>query len=202
MMLSDKYRPRHWAEIIGQDEAVAKLRRITTRPGWVGGVLLLTGPSGCGKTTAAKIIGDEANPEDPAATITIDSRGCTLERMREVEADMAYYPWAGHRKTYIIDEAQSMSKTAQEYALGMLERLPAHRIIVATSTESAPFESAALMSRWVRVRFAPLTKELITRHTATVAALEGIEIEPWRIQRLAEQAQGNMRSVLCELMAE
>ena len=55
MRLSDKYRPKSFAEVIGQDKAVTILKRLTSRA-WGGRAYWLAGNSGTGKTTLAWVL--------------------------------------------------------------------------------------------------------------------------------------------------
>ena len=52
MNLYEKYRPQTFEEVLGQDKAVAKIRRIIDR-GWGGQAFWISGASGTGKTTLA-----------------------------------------------------------------------------------------------------------------------------------------------------
>lgn len=55
-MLFEKYRPRTFADVVGQDKAVATIRRTLERGGAGGRAFWISGPSGAGKTTLARII--------------------------------------------------------------------------------------------------------------------------------------------------
>ena len=57
MRLFEKYRPRMWSELVGQDRAVKLARRIIERPGFDRGAFWIEGAgqhnSGIGKTSLA-----------------------------------------------------------------------------------------------------------------------------------------------------
>lgn len=55
MNIQEKYRPRDFAEVIGQEKAINKLT-VIGRNGYGGKALWISGPSGCGKTTLARIV--------------------------------------------------------------------------------------------------------------------------------------------------
>ena len=54
--LYERFRPQTWDEFIGQDKAVARIRRIIDRPSFNGDCFWIVGPSGTGKTSLAWII--------------------------------------------------------------------------------------------------------------------------------------------------
>lgn len=55
MSLANKYRPRVFSEVVGQEEATAVLKSILSK-GWQPLALMITGPFGTGKTTNARLI--------------------------------------------------------------------------------------------------------------------------------------------------
>lgn len=54
--LYEKYRPRQWDAVVGQDSIIRRLALIDKKFGLLGQVFWLAGPSGCGKTTIARLI--------------------------------------------------------------------------------------------------------------------------------------------------
>ena len=63
MQLFEKYRPRAFDDVVGQDKAVAVLRRLERSGGLAGRAYFVSGASGTGKSTLGRIIagmvGDE-----------------------------------------------------------------------------------------------------------------------------------------------
>ncbi len=58
--LYEAYRPKQWADVVGQPKAVAKLDRFRKRRGTLAGdCYFLSGSSGTGKTSIALLIADE-----------------------------------------------------------------------------------------------------------------------------------------------
>ena len=54
-MLAERYRPTGLDDVVGQERAVAQVRRVLER-GWGGRAWWITGTSGTAKTTLARII--------------------------------------------------------------------------------------------------------------------------------------------------
>lgn len=80
MRLIDKYQPRTWSDIIGQEKAIAKIRRIVERPGFSGDAFWLTGNSGVGKTSTAKVLADQF--AEPWNIFELDGEVCTVDAVR------------------------------------------------------------------------------------------------------------------------
>ena len=64
MRLTEKYRPRSWDDVVGQDKIVNALKKIAGR-GWSLPHMLFIGPPGCGKTSAANVLGKVIDPNLP-----------------------------------------------------------------------------------------------------------------------------------------
>src|SRR4051812_16849702 len=60
--LFEQYRPASWAEVVGQDKALAKIETLRKR-GLGGRAWLITGQSGTGKTTIARLLAGEVADE-------------------------------------------------------------------------------------------------------------------------------------------
>ena len=58
--LFEKYRPKTFDEVLGQDKAIHKIELLLAR-GWGGRAWWISGASGAGKTTLARIIAGQNN---------------------------------------------------------------------------------------------------------------------------------------------
>lgn len=57
-MLTEQYHPKTWADVVGQDKVVQRIRALAKR-GLTGRAYWLSGQSGTGKTTIAQLIAAE-----------------------------------------------------------------------------------------------------------------------------------------------
>lgn len=204
MNLAEKHRPKTWDEVVGQEKAIARIRQLAQR-GLSGRAFWISGPSGAGKTTIARLLAAEI--ADPLNVTEIDATALTPAALREVESSMQYYGWgkgARNGKAYILNESHGLRKDAIRQLLVLLERLPAHVMVVFTTTcdGQALFEdyddASPLLSRCVQI---PLARRNLAsafaeraRQIATAEGLNGRPIEEY--VRLAKECRNNLRAML------
>lgn len=197
--LDQKYRPRRLEDVAGQEAAVATIRA------WGGKIprcILLHGGPGCGKTTAARILAEE-----------LDIRGRDLketncgilespiEFVRDIEARMNMSAFkTGGKKAWILDEAQTFSrqKGAQEALLKVLEDCPddVHFFLCTTDPKRI---LEPVRSRCTPVAIKALTELALTELLSSVAAAEGIQLDPDVAEALVASAAGSARVAIKSL---
>ena len=163
---------------------------------------LFVGGSGLGKTTLAMATCNELEAE----LHHIPSQKCTVESIETVRRKCQYLPMLGKRFHFIlIDEADSMSKAAQDALLSLLDSTnrPADTIFVFTCNDDSRLESR-FVSRCFRVEFSSYgvakdATELLSRvwrneapETATAP----------NFQRIVKESNNNIRAALMELEQE
>jgi DNA polymerase-3 subunit delta' len=175
-----------FAEICGQDRAVALLRR-----SWAGGRLAqaycFAGPPGVGKRTAALALAQAVNCLSPASTgMNRDAcgtcRSCrriaagqhpdvtlvtplektvvTIEQVRDVAARASLRAYEGNVKVWIVDPADQMQEPAANAFLKTLEE-PAGRSLFILVTTAFTRLLPTIRSRCQEVRFNPLGDEAL-----------------------------------------
>lgn len=204
--LYERYRPRTWSEVVGQDKVLRRIDTIRTRGGLAGRAYWIAGQSGTGKTTIARLIAAEvAGP----AVEEIDATGLTPAALREIETGMSYYSLTHETgRAYIVNEAHGLGKAAIRQLLVLLERLPSHVVVIFTTTcegQELLFEDSEdvnpLLSRCLRLDLArrDLAKPFAERAMA-IARAEGVDGQPLeRYIKLAQNSRNNLREMLQEI---
>jgi replication-associated recombination protein RarA len=82
IMLTEQYRPRTWADVVGQDKLVARIQALAKR-GLAGRAYWLSGQSGTGKTTIARLLAAEV--ADDFMVQEVDASTLTLSALAELE---------------------------------------------------------------------------------------------------------------------
>jgi replication-associated recombination protein RarA len=182
--LAEKYRPTTWEQVVGQDRAVATLRRIEERSGFGGRAVWISGPSGTGKTTIARIIAHSV--ADPFFTREYHSADqLTAAELAECERTMYLTAWGKGGRAFIINEAHGLRAQAQRHLDGLLEPVPDRCVWIFTTTwdgEEALFDgidARPLLGRCIQVR---LTNQGLAqafgRRAMEIARAEGLDGQP------------------------
>jgi DNA polymerase-3 subunit gamma/tau len=201
--LTEQYRPKTWAEVVGQEKIVNRLLALRRR-GLAGRAYWLSGQSGTGKTTIARLIAAEV--ADEFCIQEVDAAGLTVAMLRELERDSHIAGWGEKAgRAFIVNEAHGLRKDVIRQLLVLLERIPAHVAWIFTTTcegQESLFEdyddASPLLSRCLRLElarrdlarpFAERAKQIAERE-----GLNGLPLE--RYVKLAQSYRNNFRAML------
>lgn len=214
-VLARKWRPKIFADLVGQEHVTRALQNALTE-GRLHHAYLLTGTRGVGKTTIARILAKSFNCEqvkegEPcgicSACTQIDAGGFVdlleidaasntgIDNIREVLENAQYAPTAGHFKVYIIDEVHMLSKSAFNAMLKTLEEPPEHVkfILATTDPHKVPVTVLSRCLQFVLRNMQPLQ---IQQHLAHVLKVEQIPFAENALSLIARAAMGSMRDAL------
>ncbi|HXG79686.1 MAG TPA: DNA polymerase III subunit gamma/tau [Methyloceanibacter sp.] len=217
--LARKYRPKVFAELIGQDAMVRTLRNAFAS-GRIAQAYMLTGVRGVGKTTTARLIARALNYEAPGVegpTLDMTEEGAHCRAILEsrhldvVEMDAAshtgiddirelidsahYKPNIARYKVYILDEVHMLSKPAFAGLLKTLEEPPEHVKFIFATTEVRKVP-VTVLSRCQRFDLKRIDIETLTEHLADIAAKEGATAARPALALIARAAEGSVRDAL------
>ena len=210
--LALKYRPRRFADLVGQG-SVADTLRSAVATGKLKHVYLFSGTRGVGKTSAARIFarainclqprdGEPCNECEACVSIMdqrasdvfeIDAASYTkVDQTRDVLAGVVYRPAALRYKVYIIDEAHMLSKSSFNALLKTLEEPPEHVIFVLATTEPDKI-IPTVRSRCQKYHFASPTASDLAATFRGILDAEGIAYEDTAIELIVQEAAGSVR---------
>lgn len=218
-----KYRPRSFAEVIGQDHIVRALSQAIERQR-IGQAYLLVGPRGVGKTTTARIIAKSMNCENgPTVEPCLECDMCLeIERggdidvveidgasnngvddVRSIRDAVQTNPIRDRRKIHIIDEVQRLSGQAFDALLKTLEEPPAHAMFLFATTDPHKIPDT-IVSRCQIFEFRRIREEDIQTKLQRVCDAEGMKVEAEVLRAIAHGCRGGMRdaeSMLDQVLA-
>ena len=150
-----KYRPRTFADVLGQDHVVQTLRNAIEQDR-LAHAYLFVGPRGTGKTSTARIFAKALNcsggprvdfdPDEDLCQEIAEGRSLDVleidgasnngvEQVRELRDTVNYAPANARFKIYYIDEVHMLTNQAFNALLKTLEEPPEHVKFIFATTE-------------------------------------------------------------------
>ncbi len=220
-VLARKYRPASFDDLIGQDAMVRTISN-AFETGRIPQAWILTGVRGVGKTTTARILARALNYQLPDGSVKgptvampqlgvhcraiMESRHIDVIEMdaashngvddvRQINDAIRYAPVQGRYKVYILDEVHMLSGAAFNALLKTLEEPPPHAKFIFATTEINKVP-VTVLSRCQRFDLRRVEAALLVKHLDSIAAKEGIGVEPEALALIARAAEGSVRDAL------
>ena len=215
LALARKWRPKKFAELVGQEHVVKALRNALDT-GKVHHAFLFTGTRGVGKTTIARIFAKSLNCETGVGSepcgqcavclevdagrfvdlIEIDAASNTgVDDVRELIDSAQYAPARGRYKVFLIDEVHMLSKNAFNALLKTLEEPPGHVKFLLATTDPQKLP-VTVLSRCLQFNLRRLREDEIVGQMTHILAAENISAEKPALELLGAAADGSLRDGL------
>ncbi len=214
-VLYRKYRPRFFADVVGQPQVTMTLKNQLTR-GRIAHAYLFTGSRGTGKTTCAKILARAVNclapvDGDPCGkcdicrgleegslmdVVEIDAASNNgIENIRSLIEEAAFTPAGAKYRVYIIDEVHMLSVQAFNALLKTLEEPPPHVVFILATTEVHKL-LPTILSRCQRFDFHRIDPQAMAGRLLEVAEKEEAQLDQDAAALIARIADGALRDAL------
>src|SRR4030081_3565315 len=204
MALARKWRPKKFAELVGQ-EHVRRALTNALETGRVHHAFLFTGTRGVGKTTIARIFAKCLNCETGGTAtpcgvcgacreidsgrfvdlIEVDAASNTkVDDTRELLDNVQYSPARGRYKVYLIDEVHMLSTHSFNALLKTLEEPPPHVKFLLATTDPQKLPGTVLF-RVLQFSLRRLSPALMIKRMTEIAQAEQIDCEPEALRLVA-----------------
>lgn len=211
-VLSLKYRPKNFDELIGQ-EAVSRSLSNALDSKRLANAYLFSGLRGSGKTSSARILAksmlckngptshpcevcDSCKMANENAHIDIIEMDAASRRkiddIRELIERTKTYPSISRYKVFIIDEVHMLTKEAFNAFLKTLEEPLEHIKFILATTDPLKLP-ATILSRTQHFRFKPISQNLVINHLANILNKENIPFEDEALKIIARSGEGSLR---------
>ncbi|MFP4654596.1 MAG: replication factor C small subunit [Methanohalobium sp.] len=198
----EKYRPFKLDDIVGQGEAIKRLKSYISTKNLPH--LLFSGPPGVGKTAAAVAIAKELFGDVWRQNFTelnaSDERGIDVVRTKIKDFSKTSPIGGADFKIIFLDEADALTPDAQSALRRTMERYTNNcRFILSCNYSSKIIEP--IQSRCAVYRFRSLSHEAVEIRVRYIAEQEGLEISEDGIEAIKYVSQGDMRKAINALQA-
>lgn len=218
MALYHKYRPKTFADVIGQTHVTTTIIN-QIKNDKIAHAYLFSGPRGIGKTTIARILAKSINCEDLQANKGIPCNKCQtcqeidnsrsidviemdaathtqVDNIRENVIENAQFrPNKSKYKIFIIDEVHMLSTASFNALLKTIEEPPKHVIFILATTELNKIPDT-IISRCQRYNFTKVDKQELKKYLENISEKENVIVETEVLNRVVKKSEGCVRDAL------
>ncbi|KAH7295142.1 hypothetical protein KP509_27G034600 [Ceratopteris richardii] len=210
--LSQKYRPKAFEEVVGQNIVTQALSNAILR-GRIAPVYLFQGSRGTGKTTAARIFAAAlicSSPEDrrPCGFCreckNVGAGKCSevrevdaasnngIEKVKALLEETISSPALSRYKVFIVDECHVLTAETWNALLKILEEPPTNVVFILITTDPDRLPLTAV-SRCQKFPFPKIKESEIVKRLQQLAEQEKFLVDPETLHLIASRSDGSLR---------
>lgn len=191
--LAVKYRPHTWEDVVEQDSTKIILKQ-QLETNEFQHAYLFVGGAGTGKTTCARIFANEIN-QNSGAYIELDAASNSgVENVRNIIQQAKTASLDSEYKLFIIDECHSLSDTAWQAFLKLIEEPPAKSIFIFCTTDKHKIPKT-ILSRVQEFSFQRISQKSIANRLEYILQQEGYsKYTREAIEYISKLSEGGMRT--------
>lgn len=197
----EKYRPEKLQDVVGQKEAVSRLKSYVEKHNAPN--MMFSGPAGIGKTSAAVALAKELYGNEFSRNFlelnASDARGIDVVRgqIKDFARTLAF---GGDFKIIFLDECDALTGDAQQALRRTMEKYTkTTRFILSCNYSSRIIEP--IQSRCIVFRFRPLQAREIEERLKQIAEKESIKLDGKALEAIVYVSNGDMRKAVNVLQA-
>lgn len=211
---TEKYRPKTLDGVVGNPAAVNSLRAWARS--WEHGipevrVAVLRGPPGVGKTTSVEALANEMGWSIVEMNASDQRTGKALEdvalrgSMFETFADDGTFTRSsdGGRKLIVLDEADNFygnnDKGAMPVVNALIKGTCQPLVLIVNDFYELSRKSSAVNDSTLQITFKKPQTGTMVKALYRIADAEGVDVEPEAMERIAQNANGDMRAAVRNL---
>lgn len=160
--------------------------------------IMFVGEGGCGKTSLCNALCHELGVDEINVHYIDLGMYASIDSVRELGEQIKYAPLGGGKCVYILEECHKLSsnKKAQEAFLFLLEHIPEHAYIFATTTNPEQLLKPFLSRFEPLLKVEPLNKDETFNLIRTVSKKYDITLKKSTAERIYEVSDGKPRVAL------
>ncbi|AGW86336.1 DNA polymerase III subunit gamma/tau [Blattabacterium sp. (Nauphoeta cinerea)] len=195
-VLSEKYKPLKWNEVIGQKDIILVLKK-AIQENRLSKILFFLGPKGVGKSTCARILSNELNSFSGLEDFSLnrfDIDGCfnnSSEYIYRIINQSRFVPRIGMYNIFIINNIHMFSLYFFNIFIKFIEERHPHILFIFCGEEEKKIPKLILSHCQVYEFQAISTKEIFI-HLKMIAEKENLEIENEALLILSKHAKGSI----------